>query len=213
MKRYIVIIFMLFFCLIITVAADNKNLKLSNKTIFLDAGHGGKDVGSSYKDIYEKDINLKIVLALKEELEKEGATILLTRDGDYDLSRPNANRRKKSDFDNRILLINNSSSDLYLSIHLNYFNDSKYSGAQIFYNNKYKENRTLAELIQSNLNKKRKTKILDSKLYMYNKLTKPGVLIECGFLSNYNDRKNLQDEEYLKKMSKKITKSIIEFYS
>ena len=186
---------------------------LNDKTIIIDAGHGGKDVGTSFKDIYEKDINLKIALELKNQLEKKGALVYLTRSGDYDLSKPNAKRRKKSDFDNRILLINNSKSDLYISIHLNYFNDSKYKGAQVFYNNLLKENKEIAKIMQKNLNKEIKIKLLDSKLYMYNKLTKPGILIECGFLSNYQDRKNLQNEKYIIELCKKITKAIIEFYT
>ncbi len=213
MKKKTIIITMLFFCLIYTSLADNKNMLLNDKTIIIDAGHGGKDVGTSFKDIYEKDINLKIALELKNQLEKKGALVYLTRSGDYDLSKPNAKRRKKSDFDNRILLINNSKSDLYISIHLNYFNDSKYKGAQVFYNNLLKENKEIAKIMQKNLNKERKIKLLDSKLYMYNKLTKPGILIECGFLSNYQDRKNLQNEKYIIELCKKITKAIIEFYT
>lgn len=213
MKKKTIIITMLFFCLIYNSLADNKNMLLNDKTIIIDAGHGGKDVGTSFKDIYEKDINLKISLELKNQLEKKGASVYLTRSGDYDLSKPNAKRRKKSDFDNRILLINNSKSDLYISIHLNYFNDSKYKGAQVFYNNLLKENKEIAKIMQKNLNKERKIKLLDSKLYMYNKLTKPGILIECGFLSNYQDRKNLQNEKYIIEHCKKITKAIIEFYT
>ena len=201
---------MLFFCLFLSAYADSKKMSLNNKVIILDAGHGGKDVGSSYKDIYEKDINLNIVKSLEKELINKGATVILTRNGDYDLSKPKASRRKKSDFDNRILLINNSKANLYLSIHLNYFNDSKYSGAQVFYN---KDNKELAELIQNKLNKNRKIKKLDSKLYMYGKLKVPGVLIECGFLSNYKDRENLQDKKYIKKMSKDIVNAVIKFYN
>jgi len=209
MKRYIVIIFMLFFCLLLTVAFDNKHKKLSNITIILDAGHGGVDVGTSYKDIYEKDINLEITKILKRVLEKQNAKVLLIRNGDYDLASPNVNRRKKSDFDNRINIINSSNADLYLSIHLNYFNNSIYKGAQVFYNNSFEENKILAKNIQETLNKNREIKPLDSKLYMYNKLKIPGVLIECGFLSNPTDRKNLQDNEFLEEMSKNITNAII----
>ena len=209
MKRYIVIIFMLFFCLLITVAFDNKHKNLSDLTIILDAGHGGIDVGTSYKDIYEKDINLNITLILKKELERNGANVILIRDGDYDLSKPNAGRRKKSDFDNRIKIINESNSDLYLSIHLNYFNNSIYKGAQVFYNNNFKENKIIATNIQEVLNKKRKIKKLDSALYMYNKLKIPGVLIEVGFLSNPTDRANLQNTKYLETVSKNIVKALI----
>lgn len=213
MKRYIVIITMLFFGLLITVAFDNKHKKLSDLTIVLDAGHGGIDVGTSYKDIYEKDINLNITFILKQELEKNGAEVILIRDGDYDLAYPNAKRRKRSDFDNRIKLINQSNADFYLSIHLNYYNNSIYKGAQIFYNKKFTENEILAKNIQNELNKKRKIKLLDNNLYMYNKLKLPGVLIECGFLSNPTDRANLQNNEYLKSMSENIIRAINKTYN
>ena len=101
------------------------------------------------KDIYEKDINLDISKKLKKELEDYGATVILTREDDYDLSTPNSNRRKKSDFDNRIKLINDINPKLVISIHQNYYKDSKYKGTQIF----YKDNKKLAEYLQKNINK------------------------------------------------------------
>ena len=78
-------------------------MPLSGKTIIIDAGHGGLDPGTTNNTIYEKDINLAISKALEIELSKVGASVLLTREDDYDLSTPNARWRKKSDFDNRIL--------------------------------------------------------------------------------------------------------------
>lgn len=201
---------MLFFCLLTTVAFSNKQKSLSNFTIVLDAGHGGIDAGASYKDIYEKNINLEIVKILKETLEKHNANVILTREGDYDLSSPNIKRRKKSDFDNRIKLINSSNADIYLSIHLNYFNDSIYKGAQVFYSDILEENKIIAENIQKKLNDKRKIKKMEPSLYMYNKLKVPGVLIECGFLSNHIDRENLTNDEYIKKISEDIKNAIID---
>ena len=107
-------------------------MPLSGKTIIIDAGHGGLDPGTTNNTIYEKDINLAISKALEIELSKVGASVLLTREDDYDLSTPNARWRKKSDFDNRILKINESKADLYLSIHLNYLTDRSYFGPQVF---------------------------------------------------------------------------------
>jgi N-acetylmuramoyl-L-alanine amidase len=151
---------------------------------------------------------LNISLKLKSELEKYGAHVILTRDGDYDLSTPNANRRKKSDFDNRIKLINESNADLVISIHQNYYKDSKYNGTQIF----YKDNKELAEFLQKNINEERLTKPIDNTLYMYNKINTDVLLIECGFISNPNDRKKLIDENYQIEYAKKLTKYIVEYY-
>jgi len=170
--------------------------------------HGGKDVGTFFKDIYEKDINLVISLYLKTELERLGANIIMTRNGDYDLSTPNASRRKKSDFDNRIKIANENDIDLLISIHQNYYKDSKYKGTQIF----YKDNKDLADYLQKNINNNRKTKKISNNLYMYNKINGDVLLIECGFLSNSFDRKNLINNNYQKEYSKKLAKYIVNYY-
>lgn len=210
MKKIIIIILLsLNLFLYIPVIANNKKMILEGITIAIDPGHGGKDVGTSYKDIFEKDINLSISLYLKEELEKYGADIIMTRTGDYDLSYPNASYRKKSDFNNRIKIINENNADLFLSIHQNYYNDSKYSGAQIF----YKNNKELGEYIQSQLNNERNTKKISNSLYMYRYIKSDGLLIECGFLSNVNDRKKLTNTNYQKELSSKLTKAIIEYFT
>ena len=195
------------------VYSREMNTKLVGKKIVLDAGHGGKDSGTTVSGIYEKDINLNIVLKLKEILIKNGVDVILTRDGDYDLSSPNVSRRKKSDFDNRIKLINDSNADMYLSIHINYLDNSKYYGAQVFYT---EGNEFLAKNIQDGfvkyLKSPMKEKKLSNNIYMYKKLNIPGVLIECGFLSNNNERFLLKSEDYQNKIVDSIVKSLIAYY-
>ena len=145
-----------------------------------------------------------------------GASVILTRNGNYDLSSPNIYNRKRSDFDNRIKIINHSNADLYLSIHLNYLSDSSYYGPQVFYNKKQDNNEELAKVIQeylnSKTNNKRDIKKIPDRTYMYNKLNPPGVLIECGFLSNYQEREKLKSDKYQKKIAQYITEAIIKFY-
>lgn len=192
----------------IPTIAQTKKLILNDYTIIIDPGHGGKDVGTSFKDIYEKDINLGISVYLRDELSKYGATVLLTREGDYDLSTPNTNTRKRSDFNNRIKIANEANTDLFISIHQNYYNDSKYKGTQIF----YKGNKDLASYLQQNINPNRNTKKISNELYMYNKIKADTLLIECGFISNQIDRKNLTNEIYQKEYAKTLTKYIIEYY-
>lgn len=187
---------------------------LMNKVIVLDAGHGGKDKGASVQGIYESDINLKVVLKLQKELIKQGATVLLTRDGDYDLSSPDASRRKKSDFDNRIKYINTSNATLYLSIHMNYLSDSQYYGAQVFY---LDGNEKLAMQLQEgfvrNLGSPMAAKKLSNEIYMYKQLEIPGVLIECGFLSNSKERSLLNSDAYQDKIVSSIIQSLNSYYS
>lgn len=215
MKKYLCVVFLFVFIMIFSLTSIQVSafLPLTGKIIVVDPGHGGKDPGTSYKNILEKDINLKISLYLEKELSKRGASVILTRDGDYDLSSANAIWRKKSDFDNRIKLINGSNANMYLSIHLNYLDDARYFGGQVFYD---KANKLLAQTIQDEFNVQlkgnREIKPMPKRLYMYNKLNAPGVLIECGFLSNYNERNLLNSKKYQRKVASVIATAIVKYY-
>ena len=210
MKKILIILSL---CLILFITSAKASLPLSGKTFILDPGHGGKDSGTSSNNILEKDINLSISKVLEQELIKNGASVIMTRDGDYDLGSPNNERRKKSDFDNRIDLINNSNANMYLSIHTNYLNNTSYYGGQIFYlgNN----NKKIAEKIQAQINTlgyARECKTIPN-VYMYRQLKINGVLVEVGFLSNARERKLLVNENYQKKISQLIVKGLINYYS
>lgn len=215
MKKYNFIMLLFFILLAFLFKLDNveASLPLIGKTIILDAGHGGVDPGTVYEDIYEKDINLNIVLSLEEELIKLGAVVILTRDGDYDLSSPGVTARKQSDFDNRIDLINSSGANLYISIHMNYLNDSSCGGTGVFY---LSDNYDLAFSFQTTINEyfgfTREVKEIPSTTYMYSKLNVPGILIECGFLSNSTDRTNFLNSEYVNEYASVLAKAIVNFY-
>ena len=214
MKMYFVKISILFLVALCFLSENVvvASLPLSGKKVVIDSGHGGLDPGTMYKNIYEKDINLSISLALEEELKKLGAEVILIRYGDYDLSKPKSSWRKKSDFDNRIQIINTSGADYYLSIHLNYLDDPNYYGPQVFFNKKSEHNQKMAEQIQKDLNKELKTnrevKNIPSSTYMYGRLKTTGVLIECGFLSNARERYLLMQNDYQKKIAKIIATSV-----
>lgn len=214
MKKYF--LFMLISLTLLTsgiVYSHELDNRLVGKVIVLDAGHGGKDRGSNFGNVYESDINLSLVIKLKNALNKHGVDVILTRDGDYDLSSPDAYRRKKSDFDNRIDLINNSRADMYLSIHMNYLIDSRYYGAQVFYT---EENKGLASLLQDSLiryvESPLREKELSNSIYMYKKLKIPGVLIECGFLSNDKERRLLITDDYQNKIVNAIVEGLLRYY-
>ena len=218
MKRiiFIILIFLLIILSIFNVDANIIEFPLIGKTIIIDAGHGGKDFGASIKNIKESEINLLFSLKLKNNLEKKGAVVLLTRKDSHDLSNPNALYRKKSDFDNRIKLINNSHADMYLSIHQNIYPNEKYYGPEVYYYPKINDNEKIAATIQKELNKytqtNRQIKIITG-TYMYDKLNIRGCLIECGFLSNDNERSKLLDKKYQDEFIKAITNSIVKYFS
>lgn len=216
MKKYKIKILLIFIILLSIFNVVNANIlpiSLIGKTIYLDAGHGGKDPGAYRKDIYEEDINLKIVLKLKDKLENMGAIVLLTRDGDYDLSDKNAYLRKRSDLARRAELINNSNADIYLSIHLNSSQYSSWSGAQTFYDDINEKNKYIAEVFQKAFNKKlnstKKIKEMTN-LYMYKRINIPGVLLELGFISNPNERYLLNEDSYQDKIVDILSNCLIE---
>ena len=216
MKKYYFIMLLITLILLTGQICFSKvnNESLDGKVVIIDPGHGGKDAGTSVGSVLEKDINLKISLLLKKRLEEYGVNVIMTRDGDYDLSNPKADHRKKSDFDNRIELINSSNADMYLSIHINYLDDLSVNGIQTFYS---KDNEEIANLIQEGFMNDLKThleaKRLSSSIYMYKQLNIPGVLIECGFLGNSNDRKNLLNNDYHEKIVNSIINSLKRYYN
>lgn len=198
------------------VNAYVNDFPLLGKTIYLDAGHGGKDPGAIYDNVYEKDINLDIVKKLQFELEKMGAVVLLTRDDDYDLASIDAKKRKQSDLLKRANLINESKCDMYISIHLNAYSSTKWSGLQIFYDDINPNNKILAEImnetLKSNLKTVREIK-RENGYFMYHKINVPGILIESGFITNSNDRYKLKDSNYQAILARNIVLGVINYFS
>ena len=218
MNKYKILLITCLFVSIILISktyAATNNLTLLGKTIYLDPGHGGIDSGTTYKKIYEKDINLILCKKLKTSLESIGATVYLTRETDKDLALNNVKNRKRSDLINRAYLINKTKPDLYISIHLNYLSNSKYKGLQIFYNKKNKENEKIALALTKYIKEKTynvRTPKFNNTYYMYRNITEPGVLIEVGFLSNPDDRYRLTHEEYQDKVISNLTYSINKYF-
>lgn len=214
-KTLAIVMFFLFSFSISRVYASVNDLSLLGKIIYLDAGHGGVDVGAESNNIKEKELNLVLVKKLEKELVSKGAIVYLTRDDDYDLSNTNVNR-KRSDLSNRAKLINDSNADLYLSIHLNSTTDSRWRGLQIFYNTVNNENKIVANclnnILKNNLSNVRDVK-RDNSYYMYKKIYVPGVLIEAGFISNSTDNYILRDSDYQDKLVKNIVLGIISYFN
>ena len=188
-----------------------QSLPLQDTIIMVDAGHGGRDSGTYYGDILEKDINLEIAKELEKELTKYGTIVYMTRKRDVDLSSIYDSAKKRGDLYRRLLLIKEKKCDLYISIHINWYDDNTLRGAEVLYNSINKENKVLAQSIMNRFKKEldsnRNIKTTD--LYMYRNTTTPGVLVECGYLSNPTERKLLQKEEYQKRLAKTITKGIL----
>lgn len=179
---------------------------LVNCGVFIDPGHGGYDPGSERDAVLEKDINMKIGGELFEEVLGVGAIAFLSRSSDYDLSRPDATNHKTEDLKERVKNINNSGASLLVSLHLNAMNDERVFGPMVYYREKDPVSRKLAESVQRELNElSGLDKIIHPERYYLFRHTKiPAILVECGFLSNSDERKRLVTPTYQRELAKAI---------
>lgn len=196
------------------------NLPLTGKIIVLDAGHGGMDGGANFESIQEKEISLAVTKKIQDFLQEQGALVLLTREDDSDLASDGTKgirNRKREDLQNRVKVINESEADLFLSIHLNAFPSRSSSGAQTFYTNRYLENKQAAEFIQQEIirnleNTSRQPRVIQN-IYLMANATKPGALVEIGFISNAAERQNLIQESYQEKIAAAVYKGILRYFT
>lgn len=187
------------------------------KTVVIDPGHGGEDPGAVIGDVREKDINLDISLLLGELFEAGGYNVVYTRTEDKMLYKPGEEHRKKHfDLYNRVSVATDQQDCILLSIHVNRFSSPKYSGAQIFYSSNSPESKKLADHIQATLktlqpNNYRLSKDSGSSIYLLDKFKGTAVLVECGFISNENECKNLCDAVYKRKFAVSLYIAVTEY--
>lgn len=196
-----------------TVGINNVKTK---KTVIIDPGHGGIDVGTVGIDgSLEKNINLSISLDLYDYLMVSGINTVLTRDGDYEVYKA-GEKRTKSDLYNRMDFINSVPDSILISIHQNHFENETEWGTQVWFSPNDEISPTLADKILRSVKKniqpenKRENKVSDNSYYILYKAQKPSVMVECGFVSNKNENNKLQDKEYQKDMAYSILAGICE---
>lgn len=192
------------------LAVDAASTKV-NQTVIIDAGHGGPDGGTSADDgTLEKDLNLQIAIKLNESLNSMGIKTVMIRTEDISVHDASANtirQKKVSDLKNRLKIINETDNSIFVSIHQNHFSDSRYSGTQVFYSKNNPQSSVLADCIRqsviSDLQKEntRETKPSGTDIYLLYHAESPAVMVECGFLSNINESKNLKNENYQKELA------------
>ena len=203
------------------VSCDEYGLTSSSvlPLIIIDAGHGGEDCGAiGVNGIYEKDINLEISKFIGEELSTRGFTVIQTRTEDrllYSDAENIKGIRKISDLKNRVKIFNSYENAVVVSIHMNSFSSSKYSGLQVYYSS-YEGSSALATEIKESVKEslqpenKRNIKLGDG-IYVLKHSTHPSVLVECGFLSNAEECERLSKKEYQKSLSFSIVCGIINY--
>lgn len=188
--------------------------------IVIDPGHGGEDGGAvSCSGIPESIYNLDISRRVNDLLSLLGYNTRMIRSTDISVYTTGETlaQKKASDLKNRVQIANNTPSAVLLSIHQNYFRDSQYTGAQVFYA-KTEESERLAKQLQrefvSKLNRgsQRQAK-KSSGIYVMEHITCPGILIECGFLSNPQEEAMLRNPVYQKKISAVIAATVSQYLS
>ena len=194
----------------------------SNITIVLDAGHGGEDGGAQGNGLIEKDLNLDITLRVATLLREQGVNVVLTRDTDillYDTESDYKGKKKAHDLRKRLEIANSCENPVLVSIHMNYFAQTQYSGLQVWYSKNDSRSKTLANFIQSNVkstlqpHNNRATKEATSSIFLLHNATFPAVLIECGFLSNPDEAHALGDANYRQELANSIFHSIMNYIS
>ena len=197
------------------------SVPVTNRTIIVDAGHGGEDGGAvSSNGVSEAQINLSIALKLQNLLEQSGATVVLTRSDDnaiYDIDSKTLRQKKNSDLKNRVKIGKTSSADIFVSIHLNKIEQSQYYGWQTFFKDGNEQGKKLATCIQENLNEaiqkeNKRTPLKISNIYIIKNVEIPTTIVECGFLSNPEEEKQLQTDEYQNKLAWGIYNGIMDYF-
>lgn len=173
------------------------------------------DNGASAGNVHEADINLKISFALKEELENRGANVNLTRENEMDLTQRDYNYSKQDDMYLRVRKIDSFKSDYLISIHLNSSPSSSAWGSQVFYYNNSEKGMRLAKSVHKSMQEVTGSdKVISGANFLVLRATKPvGILIECGFISNANERGQLQSSKYHQKLAVAISDGIENYRS
>ena len=196
------------------------------KVIFLDPGHGGRDSGAFYYNIAEKDLNMQIYKKLRKELEGLGYTVLTSRESDVYV-----------DFvTERSKMVNKTNSDMFISIHFNATSNSasNVSGIQTYsyeqnpdyptkinsqwhnHPDRISESNRLAAAIHSSLLAETGAKnagLLHGSFAVLRETNKPAVLLELGYMSNFDENQRIRNDAYQNKLVKGIVKGIQQYYA
>ena len=168
----------------------------------------------------EAQTNLKIALKVQNLLEQSGSTVILTRSDEnaiYDIDSKTLKQKKISDIHNRVKIGNESSADIFVSIHLNKIPQQQYYGWQTFYQEGNEQSINLAKSIQVNLNdsiqkENKRVAMKINNIYIMKHVEIPTTIVECGFLSNPEEEKMLLEDEYQDRLAWGIYNGIMDYF-
>lgn len=172
---------------------------LQQVDVAIDAGHGSWDGGATgVSGVLEKDLNLALAFKVKACLEAGGVSTVMTREADSALEMEKFIKRK--DMFYRRDLIKASGAKLFISIHMNTFQEETQKGIDIYYSMNVEGSKAFADLLgrkfQDKLGNFRGLKQTKDDIFLLKNTSIPSVLIECGYISNAEEEAKLRSEEY-----------------
>lgn len=217
----VILLFLVLFLISIPLIRANTNWNRTVEphheiTIILDAGHGGKDGGATSRDgLIERDLVFKITQMVEEKLRLQGFNVIMTRPDEHDLASEYAPNRKKEDLARRVEILNTTENAIAISIHANAIGNTRWSGAQVFYDAKSLENKELATHIMNAMRQHiegltREQRPI-SNIYILRNSQIPTALVEVGFLSNPTEAHLLADADYQQLMAYAIFEGILSY--
>ena len=226
-KYYFILIMIVISIISFSISSKTKDtiptvsLPVSGRTIVLDAGHGFPDQGAeNSKGVTEANLNLLITKKVQTLLEQSGCNVILTRsdeNGIYDAKSNTLREKNVSEIKNRVKIGNESSADVFVSIHLNKIPQSQYYGWQTFFKKNNEKSEQLAKSIQEELNssiqrENRRESLKITGKYIIDYVEIPITIVECGFLSNVEEVQLLQQDEYQNKLAWGIYNGIMDYF-
>ncbi len=222
---YFIIVVVAISLVFVSVSSENRavSAEAGSETplIIIDAGHGGRDGGAVAADGTEEQyINLDIAIRLNDALNAAGYRTLMTRtdnDSIHDSDAVTTREQKVSDIHNRLKIIEANPKCIFVSIHQNYYTESKYWGTQVFYSPNNAQSSVLAQYVQSSVvsqlqpDNTRQIKESGDSIYILYHATVPAVMVECGFLSNKEETAKLNDVEYRQQIADAICCGIVNY--
>lgn len=201
-----------------TISSINSD---KNFCIIVDAGHGQPDGGAvGVGGSIEEKINLAVAKRVEEVLRGKGIGVVMTRNDENCLSKADGEKSigemKKEDMNKRLKIMKKSNADLFVSIHMNRYEKPEVNGLRLFYDKKHPETKELSELMQNKMSEVTgaemySVKAADQALFLMKNPPVPAVLVECGFISNPEEEKKLNDEDYQSRLAWAIADAVEKF--
>ncbi len=184
-------------------------------TVVIDPGHGGRDGGAvGVNGVQEKELNLDLGKKLAAALESRGIAVVMTRTEDIMLHSEGETSEKNGDLKARVELTEQTENAILVSLHMNKYPDPSVKGITFYFSPNHPESRALAISLRDEIGqalsveKPRPLKEADSSIYILHRVTRPAVLVECGFLSNAYEVALLSSEDYRARFAEALAQGI-----